>query len=178
MIEHGEAAADQLVHRGAQVEDLDRFFDRQVADEDAAVLLGAHQARLVEHAEGLAQRPARDAEAGGERHLGELLAGRSSPDRIIRSSSPWTTLESELVCRSVIVGCGGAAAAREAIGAVEAKGRRLSTISKKQLTSVFARTRLAASAVATVTELAYALHADRRFAIDPISHNQSSGRCA
>src|SRR6185369_6002479 len=71
----GEASADVLVHRRAQVEDLDRFLDRQVADEDAAVLLGAHEPGLVEHAERLAQRSARDAEAGGERHLGELVAG-------------------------------------------------------------------------------------------------------
>ena len=70
-----EAAADELVHRRAQVEDLDRLVDGQVADEDAAVLLGPHQAGFVEHPERLAQRPARDAEAGGKRHLGELLAG-------------------------------------------------------------------------------------------------------
>jgi hypothetical protein len=33
-----------------------------------------HQPGFVEHPERLAQRPARDAEAGGECHLGELIA--------------------------------------------------------------------------------------------------------
>ena len=80
--------------------------------------------------------------------------GRSSPERIMRSSSPWTTLESELVCSSVMVGCGAAAAARAGIAAVEANRRRLSTIFKKQLTSFLARTRLRCRSRRAVTELA------------------------
>ena len=72
----GQAPADEFVHRGAQVEDLDRLVDGDVAHEHAAVLFGAHQPGFFEHAKGLAQRPARHAEPGGQRHLGQLGAGR------------------------------------------------------------------------------------------------------
>jgi hypothetical protein len=53
----------------------------------------------------------------------------------MRSSSSWTTLESELVCRSVIVGCGPDETAAVMAG-LDAGGGRLSTIFKKQLTSI------------------------------------------
>ena len=52
--------------------------------------------------------PARDAQAGGEAASVSLRRARSSPARIIRSSSLCTTLDSELVCSSVMVGWGGA----------------------------------------------------------------------
>ena len=107
----GEAAADELVHRRPQVEDVDRLLDRQAAHEHAPVLLGAHQAGFLEHAEGLAQRPARDAEAGGEGDLGELFARRQLAGKDHPLELACTTLESELVCRSVIVGCGAGATA-------------------------------------------------------------------
>ena len=44
--------------------------------------------------------------------------GLSSPERIIRSSSLWTTLASELVCSRVMVGCGAGAAASAGIRGV------------------------------------------------------------
>ena len=72
----GQAPADELLHRRPQVEDVDRLLDREAAHEHAPVLLGAHQPGFLEHAKGLAQRPAGDAETGGEGDLGELFARR------------------------------------------------------------------------------------------------------
>ena len=73
---HGKPAAHELVHRRAQVEDLDRFLDREAAHEHAPVLFGTHQPGFLEHAKGFTQRPAGDAEAGGEGDFGELFARR------------------------------------------------------------------------------------------------------
>ncbi len=71
----GEPAADEFVHGRAQVEDLDGLVDGNVAHEDAAVFLGAHQAGLFKHAEGLAHRAARDAHFFGQRGLYQFAAG-------------------------------------------------------------------------------------------------------
>ena len=70
------AAADQAFERGAHLVDVVGLFDRYLAHEHAAVLLHAHQAGLVERAERLAHRAARDAHAHGEIGFVELGAGR------------------------------------------------------------------------------------------------------
>jgi hypothetical protein len=72
----GQAPADEFVHRGAQVKDLDGLMDRNIAHENAAVLFGAHQARFFEHSKRLAQRTARHTQPRSECHLGEFDAGR------------------------------------------------------------------------------------------------------
>ena len=70
----GQATADQFVHGGPQVVDLERLFERDIAYEDAPVLLLAHQARLLEHAEGFADRAARDTQTLRKPGLGQLRA--------------------------------------------------------------------------------------------------------
>jgi len=72
----GQPAAHQFVHCGPQVVDFERLVERDVAHEDPAVLLLADQAGFLEHAKGLADRPARDAQALRQPLLGELGAGR------------------------------------------------------------------------------------------------------
>ena len=70
------AAADELVEHGAKLVDLVGFLDRDLAHEDAAVLLEADEARLLERAKRLAHGSARNPEELGDRDLVELGAGR------------------------------------------------------------------------------------------------------
>ncbi len=70
----GRKAADQPVQRGAHFVDLVGLLERDLADEHAAVLLRAHQPRLVERAERLAHRPAGDAQLLRDPRLVQLGA--------------------------------------------------------------------------------------------------------
>jgi len=81
--------ADQAVERGAHLVDLVRFVERDLADEHAAVLFGAHEAGLLERAECFAHRSARDAQHIGDRFLVELgsgdkVAGDDHPLELVR----------------------------------------------------------------------------------------------
>ena len=69
------AAADELVEHGAQLVDLVGFLDRDLAHEDAAVLLQADEPGLLERPECLAHGAPRHAEAARRSRLVELGAG-------------------------------------------------------------------------------------------------------
>ena len=71
----GQLAAHRFVHHRAQVEDLHRFIERDVAHEDAPVLLLPHQPRFFQHAKGLAHGAARHTQSIGQRGFVELVAG-------------------------------------------------------------------------------------------------------
>jgi len=60
---------------GAQLNNLERFPDRNFPHEDAAVFLQSQQAGLFKNAERLANRSARDALTIGQPGLVELVAG-------------------------------------------------------------------------------------------------------
>ena len=106
------------------------------AHEHAAVLL-VRTRPLLEHAERFAHRPARHAEAGGERDLGELgarrqLAGQDHPLELAlhqRSRASWSA-----AARSSGAAQGATASTAAGMGRVDRADRRLSTICKKQLT--------------------------------------------
>ena len=71
----GQLAADQFVHGGAQVEDFQRFVQRNVAHEHAPVFFSAHQAGLIQHAKGFADGPARDPHFFSQGGFNQLAAG-------------------------------------------------------------------------------------------------------
>ncbi len=70
-----DAAARELVERGAQFIDFVCFLQADLADEDATVLLESHQAGLLERTERLAHRAPRNAQHLGDRRFVQLGAG-------------------------------------------------------------------------------------------------------
>jgi hypothetical protein len=71
-----ELATGHLIEGRADLVDVIGFVDRDLAHEDAAVLLDPHQPGFLERSERLADRAARDAEVGRDRDLVELFADR------------------------------------------------------------------------------------------------------
>jgi hypothetical protein len=71
-----EPAPHELVEHRAQLVDLVRLADADLAHEHAAVLLEAHEAGALEGAERLADRAAGDAEEVGDARFRQLGAGR------------------------------------------------------------------------------------------------------
>ena len=71
----GQLAPNQFVHGGAQVEDFQRFVQRDVAHENAPVFLSPHQAGLIEHAKGFADGAARNAHFFSQGGFNQLAAG-------------------------------------------------------------------------------------------------------
>ena len=67
-------APDQAFEHGAHLVDLVGLVERDLAHEHAAVLFDPHQAGLVERAKGLAHRPPRYPQVGGDVDLVELGA--------------------------------------------------------------------------------------------------------
>ena len=98
--------------------------------------LGAYQPGFLEACGRPRQGPAGNPQNASPAPPRQLLAGRQLARENSSARARSAHARSELVCRRVIVGCGtGAAAATAAgIGGVDLADRRLSTISKKQLT--------------------------------------------
>ena len=70
-----EPPADEIIEHGAQLVDVVGFLDWNLADEHAAILLEADEARLFQRTESFPHRPARDAQPLGNRCLVQLAAG-------------------------------------------------------------------------------------------------------